>query len=56
MMGFMDFLDLVKEMRDQQKKYFRDRSNHSLSLSKELERRVDREIESLRDTQKELPF
>lgn len=38
------FAQLVKDMRDAQKEYFRTRSHSSLMLSKSLEKRVDHEI------------
>ena len=39
------FFDLVSEMRSSQKEYFKTRSSQSLQKSKELERKVDAEIE-----------
>ena len=39
------FFDLVSEMRSSQKEYFKTRSSKSLQKSKELERKVDAEIE-----------
>lgn len=39
------FFDLVADMRSSQKEYFRTRSSQSLQKSKELERKVDAEIE-----------
>lgn len=39
-----DFFDLVKSMRLQQKKYFKERSNDVLRKSKALEKQVDDEI------------
>lgn len=36
-----DFVNLVKNMRDAQKKYFRTKSHSALILSMELEERVD---------------
>ena len=38
------FMQLVKDMREAQKKYFSTRSKESLQRSKALERRVDEEI------------
>lgn len=39
-----EFFDLVSDMREKQKEYFRTRSSSVLSESKTLERRVDDEI------------
>lgn len=39
------FFDLVADMRSSQKEYFRTRSSQSLQKSKELEKKVDAEIE-----------
>lgn len=39
-----DFFDLVTEMRQNQKDYFKTRSYESLRRSKELEKQVDDEI------------
>lgn len=39
-----EFFDLVTEMRQNQKDYFKTRSNESLKRSKELEKQVDDEI------------
>lgn len=39
-----EFFDLVSEMREKQKEYFRTRSASALNESKTLERRVDGEI------------
>lgn len=39
------FFDLVADMRSSQKEYFKTRSSQSLQKSKELERKVDDEIE-----------
>lgn len=36
-----EFIELVREMRDAQKEYFRNRDKNVLQRSKELERRVD---------------
>lgn len=44
-MNAKDFFDLVKEMRKNQKDYFKTRSTESLRKSKELEKQVDDEIE-----------
>lgn len=40
-----DFVKLVKEMREMQKRYFKTRSMDALSESKRLEREVDKYIE-----------
>lgn len=39
-----EFFDLVAEMREKQKEYFRTRSASALNESKTLEQRVDAEI------------
>lgn len=39
-----EFFDLVSQMREKQKEYFRTRSASVLNESKTLERRVDAEI------------
>jgi len=44
-MDSKSFFDLVSEMRQAQKTYFKTRSPGSLNESKQLERRVDAEIE-----------
>ena len=44
-MNAKDFFLLVSEMRQAQKTYFKTRSPGSLNESKQLERRVDAEIE-----------
>lgn len=36
-----EFIELVREMRDAQKEYFRTRDKNVLQRSKELERKVD---------------
>lgn len=41
----IEFLKLVKEMRDAQKWYFRNRSPQALQKSKDLEKKVDEEIQ-----------
>ena len=43
-MNAKEFFGLVKEMRLQQKEYFKTRSSEVLKKSKELEKRVDDEI------------
>lgn len=42
-----NFAQLVKEMRDAQKEYFKHRTQSALSRSKELERKVDEELNRL---------
>ncbi|MBN2389928.1 MAG: hypothetical protein JXR84_04350 [Anaerolineae bacterium] len=42
MVGFMDYVQLVSDMRNAQKDYFQQRTRSALSLAKELEQRVDR--------------
>ena len=44
-MNAKEFFGLVKEMRVQQKEYFKTRSSDVLRKSKALEKRVDDEIE-----------
>lgn len=41
-----DFADLVKEMRDAQKEYFKTRSSDSLRRSKDYEKKVDEILSS----------
>ena len=43
-MDAKEFFDLVSEMREKQREYFRTRSSSVLSESKALERKVDDEI------------
>ena len=43
-MNAKEFFGLVKEMRQQQKEYFKTRSSDVLKKSKALEKRVDDEI------------
>lgn len=43
-MNAREFFDLVREMREAQRSYFRTRSKDLLEKSKQLEREVDREI------------
>lgn len=45
---------LVRQMRDAQKTYFRERSPQALNYSKELERRVDKAVSDVLDKQVEL--
>jgi arsenate reductase-like glutaredoxin family protein len=42
---------LVRQMRQAQNEYFRERSPQYLNLSKELERRVDRAVADILDKQ-----
>lgn len=49
-----DFIELVREMRNAQKEYFKTRSKDSLNRSKELERKVDAELQSINNTQQSL--
>ena len=44
-MDAKEFFYLVKDMREAQREYFRTRSKDVLTRSKDLERRVDYEIE-----------
>ncbi len=45
---------LVRQMRDAQRTYFRERSPQALSTSKELERRIDRVVADVLDKQPKL--
>ena len=45
---------LVKQMRESQKAYFRERSPQWLSTAKELERRVDKMLADILDDQQQL--
>lgn len=42
------FFDLVVKMREHQKDYFRTRSKSALSYSRDLEKRVDAEIDRVK--------
>lgn len=42
--GMQDFMKLVEQMRNAQKKYFRNRQNADLEESKRLERLIDNYI------------
>lgn len=44
-MNYPDFIKLVKEMRDEQKRYFTTRSQGALFSAKDLEKKVDNQIE-----------
>jgi len=44
MIGFWDFIQLVKRMRDAQRAYFRTRSKQALVESKQIEKEVDDHI------------
>ena len=46
-MEHIEFIRLVKEMRDSQKKFFDKRQSFDLSKSKKLEVKVDDEIKKL---------
>lgn len=49
-----EFIELVREMRAAQKEYFKTRSKDVLSRSKELERNVDAELQSINNKQQTL--
>jgi predicted nucleic acid-binding Zn-ribbon protein len=49
-----EFIELVREMRNAQKEYFKIRSKDVLNRSKELERKVDAELQSINNTQQTL--
>jgi hypothetical protein len=49
-----EFIELVRQMRSAQKEYFRTRSKDVLNRSKELERKVDAELQSINNTQQTL--
>lgn len=53
-MNTQEFYALVQDMRNAQKEYFRTRSKDVLNLSKELERKVDAELQSINDKQTSL--
>lgn len=53
-MSIDDLAQLVRDMRQAQCTYFRDRSPQALSRSKELERRVDRAVSEVLDKQPKL--
>lgn len=46
---FDEFVDLVKEMRDTQSKYFRTRDANVLNRARDLERKVDNRIKEIED-------
>jgi len=48
MMDAKSFFDLVAKMREKQKEYFRTRSGSALSHSRDLEKRVDAEIDRVK--------
>jgi hypothetical protein len=54
MLNVMEFIELVREMRAAQKEYFKKRSKDVLNRSKELERKVDAELQSINDKQTSL--
>ena len=49
-----ELAELVRQMRDAQSNYFRERSPQWLSTARELERRVDRAVVDILDSQKKL--
>jgi hypothetical protein len=49
-----EFIELVRQMRTAQKEYFKTRTKDALNRSKELERKVDAELQSINDTQQTL--
>lgn len=49
-----EFIELVREMRNAQKEYFKTRSKDVLNRSKELERKVDAELQSINNAQQTL--
>lgn len=49
-----EFIELVREMRNAQKEYFKKRTKDALNRSKELERKVDAELQSINNTQQKL--
>lgn len=51
---FEEFVELVREMRHQQRRYFALRRPDALERSKELEREVDKAIEKIEDKQMSL--
>lgn len=50
----LDFYNLVRRMRDAQKRYFRDRRHSDLEESKQLEKAVDKIIKGYFDKQTKL--
>jgi hypothetical protein len=64
-MNNLDFINLVKELRLAQKKYFKERTQSSLVAAKKLEAEVDKALDTLDEylvwkanqgTQAELPL
>lgn len=53
-MNITELAELVRQMRDAQRTYFRERSPQALSVSKELERCVDRAVDDVLDKQPKL--
>lgn len=53
-MNITELATLVRQMRDAQRTYFRERSPQALNTSKELERRVDRAVADVLDKQQKL--
>ncbi|MBQ7851332.1 MAG: hypothetical protein IJ342_00400 [Muribaculaceae bacterium] len=53
-MNAKEFFDLVAQMRHHQKEYFKTKSVESLRYSKDLERKVDAEIQRVKQIINEL--
>ena len=53
-MNTKQLAELVKQMRDAQRLFFKERSPQQLNFARELERRVDKEVGHILDSQKEL--
>ena len=53
-MKLKELAELVKQMRQAQRQYFKERSPQWLSQARELERRVDKAIADIQDKQKKL--
>lgn len=51
---FKDFLKLVREMRQAQEQFFRERGKEILFKAKKLEQQVDEEVQTLLDEQPKL--
>ena len=49
-----ELAELVRQMRDAQKKYFKEREPLALSMARELERRVDKAVTDTLDQQGKL--
>lgn len=50
----VELAELVRQMREAQRLYFRERSPQALSVAKELERRVDRAVDEVLNEQPKL--